>query len=401
MEFLETFDPIQVRYVGGDWRRVVEYAERVARVVGMPGVAIAPIRSAMIRLDPSTGTFTSTHLLFIRLCLEARGYVAALPILDNYIHCLPSHIPRAVQEQESSLACADLTNSSDYITTRSGHSEKITISDVQEYFLLGAMAYLGVRKYKQALHFLEHILVSPAVNTASGFMLEAYKKWILVAYLADGAVLAIPRTASSSAIKQVRAASKAYEALADAFKNMEHRKLHAQVDIGAPIWAEDGNQGLVKELVDHSRRVYVSNLQRTYSAIPVSDVANMLNQTPDQAEAYLQSLIDGRYLNARIDRVTNPKELVVLRFFPDLTQGPLAKTEKQQYIELMEQTERTNLLAEQVKAADYRLSLTKEYLEHLRRQNRKSTPNNAGGEAMDVTWDDNTEPEEDMMADLH
>lgn len=127
----------------------------------------------------------------------------------------------------------------------------------------------------------------------------------------------------------------------------------------------------------------------------------MLNQTPDQAEAYLQSLIDGRYLNARIDRVTNPKELVVLRFFPDLTQGPLAKTEKQQYIELMEQTERTNLLAEQVKAADYRLSLTKEYLEHLRRQNRKSTPNNAGGEAMDVTWDDGAEPEEDMMADLH
>jgi len=35
VEFLETFDPVQVRYVGGDWRRVVEYAERVARVVGM------------------------------------------------------------------------------------------------------------------------------------------------------------------------------------------------------------------------------------------------------------------------------------------------------------------------------------------------------------------------------
>lgn len=180
---------------------------------------------------------------------------------------------------------------------------------------------------------------------------------------------------------------------------MEHRKLHAQVDVGAPIWAEDGNHGLVKELVDHSQRVYVSNLQRTYSAIPVLDVANMLNQTPDQAEAYLQSLIDGRYLNARIGRIASPTEVAVLRFFPDLTQGPLAKTEKQQYIELMEQTERTNLLAEQVKAADYRLSLTKEYLEHLRRQNRKSTPNNAGGEAMDMTWDDGVDQEEDIMAD--
>ena len=35
------------------------------------------------------------------------------------------------------------------------------MQDVQEYFLLGAMAYLGMRRYKDALLYLEHVLSTP------------------------------------------------------------------------------------------------------------------------------------------------------------------------------------------------------------------------------------------------
>ena len=61
----------------------------------------------------------------------------------------------------------------------------------------------------------------------------------------------------------------------------------------------------------------------------------------------------------------------VLRFFLDPTQGPLAKTEKQQQQALFEQTLRTNMLAEQVRDADYRLTLTKEFVENLKKLNKK------------------------------
>jgi len=140
----------------------------------------------MIRLDPTTGTFTSTHIAFIQLCMETRAYAAAEPILDNYIHSIPTKIPAQVREGlEYSVPCADVATSGEYIHQGSGHSDKVTLADLQEYYLLGAMAYLGMRQYNKARQMLEHVLVAPSVNTANGFMLEAYKKWVLVSCLVN------------------------------------------------------------------------------------------------------------------------------------------------------------------------------------------------------------------------
>lgn len=143
----------------------------------------------MIQLDPTTGTFTSTHIAFIRLCMETRSYAAAVPILDNYIHSLPTRIPGQVREGlEYSVPCADNASSGEYIHIHSGHSDKVTLAEIQEYYVLGAMAYIGLRQFKKALRFLEYVLVVPSANVANGLMLEAYKKWVLVSCLVDGTV---------------------------------------------------------------------------------------------------------------------------------------------------------------------------------------------------------------------
>jgi COP9 signalosome complex subunit 3 len=146
----------------------------------------------MTRLDPTTGTFTSFHLAFVKLCLETRSYAAAEPILDNYIHTLPTKIPNVAREGlEYSVPCADVASSGEYIHMNSGHSDKIGLADVQEYYVLGAMAYLGARQFKKAQLFLEHVLVVPATGIANGLMLEAYKKWVLVSCLVEGKVCCI------------------------------------------------------------------------------------------------------------------------------------------------------------------------------------------------------------------
>lgn len=50
---------------------------------------------------------------------------------------------------------------------------------------------------------------------------------------------AVPRTANGNAIKTVKAASKAYEALAEAYGELDNMsKLKAQTQAGAEIWAE-------------------------------------------------------------------------------------------------------------------------------------------------------------------
>lgn len=143
----------------------------------------------MTRLDPTTGTFTSVHVSFIHLCLETRSYAAAEPILDNYIHTLPAKIPSAVREGlEYSVPCADVASSGEYIHQNSGHTDRVGLADIQEYYVLGAMAYLGLRQFKKAKHFVEHVLVVPSANTANGLMLEAYKKWVLLSCLVGGKV---------------------------------------------------------------------------------------------------------------------------------------------------------------------------------------------------------------------
>jgi COP9 signalosome complex subunit 3 len=116
----------------------------------------------------------------------------------------------------------------------------------------------------------------------------------------------------------------------------------------------------------------------------------------EEVTLYLSKLIQDGSLNACIEQ--SAKVGVVLRFFLDPTQGPLAKTEKQQQQALLEQTQRTNILAEQVKGADYRLGLTKEHIDHLKRQSKKS--GTGAGDAMDTTWDDGMDGEEDIMVGL-
>jgi COP9 signalosome complex subunit 3 len=145
-------------------------------------------------------------------------------------------------------------------------------------------------------------------------------------------------------------------------------------------------------------RAYVSRLSRTFSAIPVSNIASNLGGTAEEVAQYLETLIKGGYLNARLEESDKSNAGTVLRFFLDPAQGPLAKTEKQQQQALFEQTLRTNMLAEQVKDADYRLTLTKEYIENLKRLNKKQ---GAAGDAMDTAWDDGLDAEEDIMTDLH
>lgn len=143
-------------------------------------------------------------------------------------------------------------------------------------------------------------------------------------------------------------------------------------------------------------KAYVSRLSRTFSAIPVSNIVKNVGGSVEETAQYLENLIKDGHLNARLEQTDKSEAGIVLRFYLDPTQGPLAKSERQQQQALFEQTLRTNTLADQVRDADYRLTLTKEFIENLRRQQKRQ---GAPGDAMDTAWDDGIE-EEDIMVDL-
>lgn len=115
----------------------------------------------------------------------SRSFREALPILNNVIHSFPSHSPLGIDGQ---YPCSKHKNSSGYITLKSGLTEEATISIVHEYYIFGAMIYIGLRMWEEALLFLELVLVTPNQSVANGYMLEAYKKWILVGCILNGRV---------------------------------------------------------------------------------------------------------------------------------------------------------------------------------------------------------------------
>jgi hypothetical protein len=91
----------------------------------------------------------------------------------------------------------------------------------------------------------------------------------------------VPRTANGNAVKQIRAAAKAYEALADAFSQLNNLpKLKAQVAAGTEIWTEVSrsrgvNCGQIARLFRVRQADGMSSSRLGYSICSVSDMKEL------------------------------------------------------------------------------------------------------------------------------
>lgn len=207
--FLESFDRVQVRYVGREWRQLVELVGHASQALAMvnwrsfpplpfvssltvlqPLLGATLLRNAMLRLDPSCSVFTSIHLLLIRLCLQAKAYSHALPVLNKQI----CHFPSLPERSSSipSVLCADHGSSVSFMTETSGFSSMLSYRDYLQYFLYGGMVYMALKEWCSALHFLGIVISTPSVSSVSLIMVEAYKKWVLVSLLEKGKVSCHP-----------------------------------------------------------------------------------------------------------------------------------------------------------------------------------------------------------------
>ena len=84
--------------------------------------------------------------------------------------------------------CSNHYTSSTFMIPESGLSAPLDHRDHLQYFLYGAMNYMGLKEWKRALLFLEIVLITPVMNNASRIQAEAYKKWNLVNLLYKGRV---------------------------------------------------------------------------------------------------------------------------------------------------------------------------------------------------------------------
>lgn len=152
--------------------------------------AISAIRSAILRLDPNGGTLTPNHLVLLDYCLSTRNYREALPVLQKVITGFPG-TKHTVTIVDGAFLCSPHSDSSNYIQEGTVIPSKYPVADAHEYFLLGALVYIGLRQWSDALLYLEHVLASPTMGAPSGIQVEAYQKWLLVSSLVYGRVSAM------------------------------------------------------------------------------------------------------------------------------------------------------------------------------------------------------------------
>ena len=393
---LLNFDPIQVRYAGPAFQSLYQDLSFAAEQTGDTAAAIQILHQAILRLDPSSSTLTPAHYSYLRLCILSRAFLEAADILKRPIVSLPFDGDKPTVQRSYKYLCSHQESSATYLAYHTGLNVKWTYRNYLEYFLMGGMAYMALRHYSKALFYLEVVLAAPTSNpqVASLIQVEAYKKWVLVSLLAKGKSTPPPRAVTNSTMKNIRALSKPYDCLVDAFKTNNLSHFRAELDAGQRMWRDDNNMGLVIELFHAFRRVQVQRLGNTFAALPVAEVAQRTSPDPNdiaETTAYIALLIAAGELNAVMSPSSTSNQ-ATLRFLSTAS----TKTERQIGESLAYQNAELRDLLRAISNNDHRLEISKEYVELLKTMKKAKDQGNIDGTKQMVFED----LDEDMMADV-
>lgn len=392
-QILLEFDPIQVRYCGTQLVRIIESVALGAEQTSNFIPAIQLLHHVILGLDSTSSILTSTHRTYIRLCLLAQAYAEAIDILDRPIYSIPTML----DSRSRSHICSGTDQNSTYLNPATGLTQPITSRTFLEYYLLGALAYLGARRYKDALFFLEVVLSAPAAQgIASMLQIEAYRKWTLVGLILNGSTPESPKTVSQGSLKHIKSLAKPYDCVVDAFHSHDLNKLRSEIEVGSSLWQEDGNYGLMVEVYQAFRKFTIQRLGRTFAALPLTAVARKTSVDPpedlSETRTYLQTLIAERSLSAVLTTSESGEE--ILRFHPP---SVLLRSEIEVEKALATQTEHLHGLLRHIQDTEHRMETSKEYIDYLKRlkKAREETKKTAPGKS--ATVDD---VDEDMMEEF-
>lgn len=164
---------------------------------------------------------------------------------------------------------------------------------------------------------------------------------------------------------------------------------------------QDSNVGLVSQVIEAYRKFSILELEKTYCALTIAEIARCTSPDPDdyaETGRYVVHLISSRQLNATISEPSQDPATWIIRF-SDSASGPLARSEEQQYEALSKQTRKVKTLTDHIKEIDHKFSLSRDLIVDARRRKKEKT--DQGGNEVEPLWSrDGYEQDEDMMADM-
>lgn len=399
VKFIMGFNPRQIRYAGGVFSSILDVISKTFP----PSIAVELLATALLRIDLTGSILTSHHLPLVKQAYYSENIEQVLPLVRKSIVFYPG-----MRGQTETRPLCDLRlPSSAYISIESGLTARVTSAEVMEYDLVCGLIHLANQDWASASAAFERVCTFPTRDFGcSNIMVQAYNRWILVGLLLVGKLRPVTDlgTITPSVQRAFQTVGKPYLALAKAFEKGASaggaKELKSEAE-GSTPWVDDGNEGLVREVLVHYQRHHILRLREVYTKISLEDIRLLTHSaetgaplgTAGDVENLLNTMIASGMLSGVIEKPSNgPAHLTFL------SEGDgLSETQVAAEIERCAGTIRH--LAPIIQATNERLGTSRDYVKHLAKEQR----NNKDGyssvparEPLDLGFDSTIE-DEDLM----
>ncbi|KAG4128680.1 hypothetical protein ERO13_D09G035100v2 [Gossypium hirsutum] len=228
---------------------------------------VAPMLTAIRKLQSSSEHLTALHPEFLLLCLLSRCYKAGLSILEEDVF-------EVDQPRDLFLFC---------------------------YY--GGMISIGKKWFRKALELLHNVVTAP-MSTINAIAVEAFKKYILVSLIHHGqSPTNLPKYASSVAQRNLKNLCQPYIELANSYSNGKIADIETYVEANKDKFESDNNLGLVKQAVSSMYKRNIQRLTQTYLTLSLQDIANRVQlNSPKEAEMHVLQMIKDGEIYATINQ---------------------------------------------------------------------------------------------------
>ncbi|XP_034707772.1 COP9 signalosome complex subunit 3 [Vitis riparia] len=232
-----------------------------------PMRGVAPMLTAVRKLQSASELLTALHPDFLLLCLLAKCYKTGLCILEDDIF-------EVDQPRDFFLYC---------------------------YY--GGMICIGQKRFRKALELLHNVVTAP-MSTINAIAVEAYKKYILVSLIHNGQFsTTFPKYTSSVAQRNLKNFSQPYLDLANSYSSGKISEPEKCIQTNREKFEADKNLGLVKQVVSSMYKRNIQRLTQTYLTLSLQDIANTVQlNSPKEAEMHVLQMIQDGEIFATINQ---------------------------------------------------------------------------------------------------
>ncbi|KAJ3214855.1 hypothetical protein HDU67_001120 [Dinochytrium kinnereticum] len=246
----------------------------IADRLGKPGLVVAILKKLLTQspsiMDPLSlnHQLTSVHFLLARYCLLSKQFNVARSIID--------------------IDISDIKKS----------RFELRIQDYLLYFYYGGIIYTHLKIYTRAQEFFELCFSTPS-HAVSLIQIEAYRKCLLMHFIATGDVYSAPKYTAPIMTRMLQTHGAQYQDLAKSIEAAAKQKAQTEFLKATELLSKSGNIGLARKCFQSAIQHSILGLTKTYLTLPLVDIPKTISHdfpSIDLEKEVLSLIQDGKVL---------------------------------------------------------------------------------------------------------